>query len=98
MSQLLLQKMMPGEEYGIYPRLDSTFLIYTGRFAVELDSEGKLRQFAARPERVWILAPRDEIAKLDPPLPLREVARDPDPKSGYLLLTQSRHTRLLPQQ
>jgi 4-amino-4-deoxy-L-arabinose transferase-like glycosyltransferase len=88
MSQLLLRKMMPGEKYGIYPRLDSTFLIHTGRFAVELDSEEKLRQFAARPERVWILAPRDEIAKLHPSLPLREVARDPDPKSGYLLLTQ----------
>lgn len=46
------------------------------------------RSFAARPERVWILAPRDEIAKLHSSLPLREVARDPDPKSGYLLLTQ----------
>ena len=34
----------PGETYGIYPRLDSTFLFYTGRFAVELDSEQKLRE------------------------------------------------------
>lgn len=88
LSQVLLQKMQPGEPYGIYPRLDSTFLIYTSRFAVELDSEQKLREFAARPERVWILASRDSLAKLDPPLPLREVARDPDLKTGYLLLTQ----------
>lgn len=88
LSQVLLQKMRPGEPYGIYPRLDSTFLIYTGRFAVELDSEQKLREFAARPGRVWILAQRDSLAKLDPPLGLREVARDPDLKTGYLLLTR----------
>jgi 4-amino-4-deoxy-L-arabinose transferase-like glycosyltransferase len=88
LSKVLLQHMRPGEPYGIYPRLDSTFLIYTGRFAEELDSEEKLRQFAARPGRVWILAQRDDLAKLDPPLPLREVARDPDVRSGYLLLTQ----------
>ncbi|HYU30688.1 MAG TPA: glycosyltransferase family 39 protein [Thermoanaerobaculia bacterium] len=88
LSQVLLQHMKPGEPYGIYPRLDSTFLIYTGRFAVELDSEKKLRQFAASPGRVWILAQRDDLAKLAPPLPVREVARDPDPDTGYLLLTQ----------
>ncbi len=88
MSRVLLQHMKPGESYGIYPRLDSTFLIYTGRFAVELDSQEKLRAFATRPERVWILAQRDDLAKLDPPLALREVARDPDLESGYLLLTQ----------
>ncbi len=88
MSQVLLRQMKSGEPYGIYPRLDSTFLIYTGRFAVELDSEEKLRAFARSPGRVWILAQRDDLAKLDPPLHLREVARDPDPKGGYLLLTQ----------
>jgi 4-amino-4-deoxy-L-arabinose transferase-like glycosyltransferase len=88
LSQTLLRNMKPGEPYGIYPRLDSTFLIYTRRFAVELDTEAKLRQFAAQPNRVWILAQRDDLAKLNPPLPLREVARDPDPKTGYLLLTQ----------
>jgi 4-amino-4-deoxy-L-arabinose transferase-like glycosyltransferase len=88
LSHVLLQHMKPGEPYGIYPRLDSTFLVYTGRFAVELDTEEKLRAFAARPGRVWILAQRDDLKKLDPPLRLREVARDPDAKSGYLLLTQ----------
>jgi 4-amino-4-deoxy-L-arabinose transferase-like glycosyltransferase len=88
LSQILLRHMKPGEPYGIYPRLDSTFLVYTGRFAVELDTEEKLRQFAARPEKVWVLIQRDELKKLAPPLPLREVARDADPESGYVLLTQ----------
>ena len=88
LSHVLLQQMKPGEPWGIYPRLDSTFLVYTGRFAEELDSEEKLRAFAARPGRVWILAQRDDLAKLDPPLDLREVARDPDVESGYLLLTR----------
>lgn len=88
MSTLLLQKLQPGEPYGIYPRLDSTFLVYTGRFATPLDSEEKLRAFAARPGRVWILAQRDDLGKLKEPLPLREVARDPDPREGYVLLTR----------
>ncbi|HJX30114.1 MAG TPA: glycosyltransferase family 39 protein [Thermoanaerobaculia bacterium] len=88
MSKLLVQKLKPGEPYGIYPRLDSTFLVYTGRFATPLDSEQELREFAARPGRVWILAQRDDLGRLKQPLPLREVARDPDPVEGYVLLTQ----------
>jgi 4-amino-4-deoxy-L-arabinose transferase-like glycosyltransferase len=89
LSRVLLERMRPGEPYGIYPRLDSTFLYYTGRFAENLDSEEKLRAFAARPGRIWLLAQRDDLARLDPPLPLlREVARDADPEEGYLLLTK----------
>lgn len=86
LSRRLLAEAAPGEPYGIYPRLDSTFLFYTGRFAVPLESEEELRRFAARPGRVWVLAQRDDLAKLDGPLPLVEVARDPDQESGYLLL------------
>ena len=87
MSRLLLQKMGPGEPYGIYPRLDSTFLYYTQRFAVPLESEEELHAFAAGPGRVWLLAQRDDLAKLTEPLPLVEVARDPDESEGYVLLT-----------
>jgi 4-amino-4-deoxy-L-arabinose transferase-like glycosyltransferase len=88
MSKLLVQKLKPGEPYGIYPRLDSTFLIYTGRFATALDSEEELHAFAARPGRVWILAQRDDLGRLKKPLSLREVARDTDPWEGYVLLTR----------
>jgi 4-amino-4-deoxy-L-arabinose transferase-like glycosyltransferase len=89
MSRNLLARMAPGETYGIYPRLDSTFLFYTRRFAVPLESEEELRAFAARPGRVWLLAQRDDLGKLKGgPLPLVEVARDPDPRSGYVLLTR----------
>jgi 4-amino-4-deoxy-L-arabinose transferase-like glycosyltransferase len=88
MSNLLLQKLRPGESYGIYPRLDPTFLIYTGRFATPLDSEEELRAFAARPGRIWILAQRDDLGKLKKPLPLREIARDQDLWEGYILLTR----------
>ena len=87
MSRLLVSKLVPGETYGIYPRLDSTFLFYTGRRAVPLEGEEALRRFAARPGRVWLLAQRDDLAKLrGGPLPLVEVARDPDAHEGYLLL------------
>jgi 4-amino-4-deoxy-L-arabinose transferase-like glycosyltransferase len=88
MSAVLLARMAPGEEYGIYPRLDSTFVFYSRRYAVPLGSPEQLRAFAARPERVWVLAQRDDWARLDPPPPLVVVASDADPLEGYLLLTQ----------
>lgn len=86
MSKELLARMRPGETYGIYPRLDSTFLFYTRRFAVELNSEQKLREYANRPGRVWVLAQRDDLAKLGEPLPLEPVAADQDIREGYILL------------
>ncbi|MEA2564220.1 MAG: hypothetical protein QOH06_5724 [Acidobacteriota bacterium] len=86
MSKELLARMRPGETYGIYPRLDSTFLFYTGRFAVDLDSEQKLLEYARRPGRVWVLAQRDDLAKLKEPLPLEPVAADEDIQEGYVLL------------
>ena len=70
LSRELVARMGPGEVYGIYPRLDSTFLFYTRRFCVDLDSEPKLRAFLARPGRVWLLAQRDDLEKVKglPPL------------------------------
>jgi len=95
LSQILLAQAQPEEPYGIYPRLDSTFLFYTGRFAADLNSPEKLQAFLAQAsptgpaKRVWLLAQRDDFQKIAPTLPpLREVARDGDPKSGYLLLTR----------
>ena len=86
LSKVLAARMAPGETYGIYPRLDSTFLFYTRRFCVDLDSEAKLRAFLARPGRAWLLAQRDDLARLKNLPPLVEVARDQDPRQGYLLL------------
>ncbi|HWN43239.1 MAG TPA: glycosyltransferase family 39 protein [Thermoanaerobaculia bacterium] len=85
-SRELLARMRPGETYGIYPRLDSTLVFYTGRFAVELNSKQKLLDYASRPGRVWVLAQRDDLAKLDEPLPLKSVATDADIWEGYVLL------------
>jgi hypothetical protein len=85
LSGVLAARAAPGEPYGIYPRLDSTFLFYTRRFAVNLDSEERLRAFLARPGRVWLLAQRDDFAKLEELPTLREVSRDPDPEEGYIL-------------
>ncbi len=86
LSAQLVARMAPGDVYGIYPRLDSTFLFYSGRFAADLDGEARLREFVRQPGRRWVLAQRDEWARLSPPLPLVEVARDRDPVEGYLLL------------
>ncbi|HEV8582748.1 MAG TPA: glycosyltransferase family 39 protein [Thermoanaerobaculia bacterium] len=86
LSKVLVARMAPGEPYGIYPRLDSTFLFYTRRFCVNLDSEAKLRAFLARTGRVWLLAQRDDLARLKNLPAMTEVTRDQDPKEGYLLL------------
>jgi 4-amino-4-deoxy-L-arabinose transferase-like glycosyltransferase len=86
LSRVLVAHMASGEPYGIYPRLDNTFLFYTGRFCVDLDSEAKLRAFLDRPGRVWLLAQRDDLARLRDLPPMTEIARDQDPKEGYVLL------------
>ena len=84
MSRELVARMRPGDTYGIYPRLDSTLVFYTGRFAVELNSERKLLEYARRPG-VWVLAQRDDLARLRKPLPLEPVATDADVWEGYVL-------------
>lgn len=86
LSQELLALAAPGEPYAIYPRIDSTFLFYTERFAELPADEAELQAFARRPGNVWLLAQRDDLAKLTQPLPLVEYARDPEEKEGYLLL------------
>lgn len=93
LSAELVARMQLGDVYGIYPRLDSTFLFYSGRYAADLQSEAELRDFAARPGRVWVLAQRDDWSKLTAPPPLVEVARDADPREGYLLLAKPEMAR-----
>jgi 4-amino-4-deoxy-L-arabinose transferase-like glycosyltransferase len=85
LSRVLVARMAPGEPYGIYPRLDSTFLFYSHRFCEDLDSEARLRAFLARPGRAWLLAQKDDFSRLRNLPPLTEVARDADPKEGYIL-------------
>jgi 4-amino-4-deoxy-L-arabinose transferase-like glycosyltransferase len=85
LSSVLVSRMAPGEPYGIYPRLDSTFLFQTRRFCEELDSEAKLRTYLARPGRVWLLAQKDGFSRLRNLPPLVEVARDAEPRGGYVL-------------
>jgi hypothetical protein len=86
LSNRLLALSGPNEPYAIYPRIDSTFLFYTERFAELPVTEPELQSFARRPGKVWLLAQRDALAKLAQPLPLVEYARDPDEKQGYILL------------
>jgi hypothetical protein len=89
LSRVLVSKMGPGDTYGIYPRLDNTFLFYTRRFCVNLDSEAGLRAYLARPGRVWLLAERTSLAEVKDLPPLVEIARDQDPsEGGYALLTR----------
>lgn len=87
LSKVLLERMAPGEPYAIYPRLDAAFLFYTRRFSEPVQGEEELRAFAGRPGRQWLLIERQELAELDPPLPLIEVARDRDLRDGYVLMT-----------
>lgn len=87
LSEVLAQRMAPGEEYGVFRRRDAGFAFYTGRSYEPLETVEALQRFATRPERVWILAERDELAKVENLPPLWELARDADERDGYLLLT-----------
>ena len=87
LSKVLLEQARPGEPYAIWPRLDATFLFHTERYAANLEGEEELRAFLARPERVWLLAQRDDLANVEGLPALHEVARDADLEEGYLLLT-----------
>jgi 4-amino-4-deoxy-L-arabinose transferase-like glycosyltransferase len=87
LSRELLARADGGEPYGIFRGLDAGFLFYTHRFATELADPESLHRFATRRERVYILAERDELAKVADPPPLIEVACDLDSAEGYLLLT-----------
>lgn len=87
LSRVLLEQSRPGEPYAIWPHLDATFLFHTGRYATLLDGKEELRAFLARPERVWLLAQRDDLPNVTGLPPLHEVARDADVEDGYLLLT-----------
>jgi hypothetical protein len=89
MAAMLMARMAPGDVYGIYPRLDSTFVFYSGRAAVPLETAAQVHAFVARRERIWLLAQRDDWQRLEPRPPLVEVARDLDPRHGYLLLTRA---------
>lgn len=86
LAEELVELAPPEEPWAMYPRLDPTFLVYSGRFAVELQGEEELRDFAGRPGRVWLLIRRKSLAKLEKPLPLVEVAQDADVSNGYVLM------------
>jgi 4-amino-4-deoxy-L-arabinose transferase-like glycosyltransferase len=88
MAAEVASRLRSGDVYGIYPRFDSAFLFYGSRPAVDLDTQDELREFAARPEHIWLVARRDDWGRVDPKPELVEVARDQDVKSGYLLLTR----------
>ena len=78
----------PEEPYAVFPRPDAPFVFYSRRFAVFPSGVEGLRAFAARPGRLWLFIERQDLTKLDPPLPLVEVARAPDPEDGYVLMTK----------
>jgi hypothetical protein len=84
-----LARSAPEEPYAVFPRPDAPVVFYTRRFAVFPPNVEELRAFASRPGRVWVFIERDDLEKLDPPLPLVEVARGADPRDGYVLLSQA---------
>ncbi len=88
LAQEILHRIGPGEPYAIYPRIDAGYLFYTGKFCELPQGEAELRAYTARPGRLWLLIKKKELAKLQPPLGLAEVARDADESEGFALLTK----------
>jgi hypothetical protein len=85
LAAVLMARISTDEPYGLFPVLDSTFLFYTQRHAVELLTEKELHEFIERPGRVWLLVRRDELRWLVEQPDLVEVARDQDAREGYIL-------------
>jgi 4-amino-4-deoxy-L-arabinose transferase-like glycosyltransferase len=88
LAERLLAESAPGEPWAVLPHLDPAFLYYIGRPGVPAGDEAALRAFLGRPGRLWLLAERDDVARLalDPAaLGLAEVTRDNDPVEGYVL-------------
>jgi len=86
LAAILVEQAAPGEAWTIWPRLDPTFVFHVRRYAVELDSVDALRAFVDRPDRVWLVISKPELAKLGGSLPLVEVARDAEVENGYVLM------------
>lgn len=89
LSEKMLASMAPGDTYAIYPRIDPTFIFYTHKRAVILNTEEQLFEYAARRDGVWLFADREALAKLSRPLPMEEVARDNEGEEGYTLFHQA---------
>ena len=89
MAEKLVAAAAPAEPWAIWPHLDATFLFHTRRRAVELATVDDLYAFARRPERVWLLIRKENLAELQQPLPMTEVARDAEAREGFVLLVSS---------
>jgi len=85
----LLRRLGPEEEYGVFPKIDGRALFYTRRLARELPDAEALRRFAAEGGR-WVVARRDALSRLEGPPPFAVVAGDGRNDEGVALL------RLLP--
>lgn len=86
MAEAFLARSQPDEPYAVYPRLDAPVLFYTRRVAVWPQNEEELRAFATQPGKRWLFIEKDDLAKLEQPLPMVEVARGKDLKDGYVLM------------
>ncbi len=76
----------PAEPYAIYPRLDAPVLFYTRRIAVWPQNEEELRAFVAQPGKRWLFIEKDDLERLEQPLPMVEVERGKDPGDGYVVM------------
>jgi 4-amino-4-deoxy-L-arabinose transferase-like glycosyltransferase len=85
----LLERLGPEEEYGVFPKIDGRALFYTRRLARELPDGEALRCFAAEGGR-WVVARRDALARVEEPPSFEVVAGDGRDDEGVALL------RLLP--
>lgn len=86
-AERYLELAAADESYGLYPDPEPSLYFYTGRFAERLETEAELRRFLARPERSWLFVERDDLAGLELPPGVGEVARGPDPENGYVLFS-----------
>jgi 4-amino-4-deoxy-L-arabinose transferase-like glycosyltransferase len=89
MAERFVELARPDEPFALYPMLEAGFLFYTERTSHELQEQPPeaVLEFARGPGRRWLLIERDDVERLPEPLPMVEVARDPDWEEGFVLYT-----------
>ena len=82
----LSSRMGAAETYGMYPRIEPSFLFYTKRTARELRTLDELGEFLRQPGPGWVIAEREHLGKISGRFRLKVLAEDSNLVGGYVLL------------
>ncbi len=86
LTERLMADRLPDEPFAVFPRKDESVIFYAGKPVLDVHFD-ELDAFLSSAPRVWLLAERDALERVEPARELIEIDRDADVEDGYLLLT-----------